>query len=183
MNHAWTRSRCALQNGRAVENNRLAFAAAPRGSFFNRVGFGNSEFDKFGSVVERQIQKIFALAGNQIFYEHDFVGLILRRTDGEPAPAFLGFHIQVQTAFSNRRHVRQIEPRFGERPACVNRRGVGDEAHAHPGGVARQIPDGLAHDAFGLGGQAVVKIFGVRPATAFDAKLFDVGPDNVGRGI
>ena len=103
-------------------------------------------------------------------------------------PALVRFHIQIQSALADGGDVRQIKPRIGHGPARVDRCGIRHEAHAHPGGIAAQIPDGFAHDPFGLGGQPVVKIFRVVPAAAFDVKLADikpkicaVRPDRIGR--
>ena len=125
-------------------------------------------------LVERQIQKIFPLAGNQIFDERHIVGLRMGNADGQPMPSVFGFHIEIQTADANGGGIGLIQPWIRHGPAGADCRRVSDEAHAHAGGVATQIPDGLAHDAFGLGGQPVVICLGIVPPASLDLESLDV---------
>ena len=53
---------------------------------------------------------------------------------------------------------------------------AGDEANAEASGVLRQVPYGAANERFGFGGQAIVGMLCIRPATALERKSCSVMP-------
>ena len=142
---------------------------------------GDADFEGGDAVAKGKVEHKFAAdcGGGRELREQNVggIGELGGLADAEPLPATgVCFGVEIEAAGGGGGDVGAGEGFAREGPAGVEDGGVGEKADDNAGGVAAEVPDGVADDAFGTEGEAVVRGLTVFEAEALDAEVLGVVP-------
>ena len=176
MDHAGTRGTGAMSDGRAVEYDR-AFGARRQG--LKLAAGGDADGEGFHSVVEGQIDSVFAVTGSETVDNLATNGLFGGSAYAGPTPLSVFIAgIEVEPTGSDGRHVDAVEPVFQQIVIGPDGRRIGFEPDHHAGAVAAEFPDAIPDGSFRPGRKAVepALTFKIGPRATFDAPSGDIVP-------
>ena len=177
MDHAGARSAASLSDRCSPENDGLDILAQLL--LPERCAAGQTQLDRRHAIVEWQVEQVLSFFPRESMNQPSRVGLLRRSARAKPAPSRVAAHIEVEAAYSGRRHMRHGQLFGLERPTGVNGLGVGHEANTHAGGMLAKRPDGRTHALLSPSRKSVIKHLRILPCLSFEADIIGIIPGDV----
>ncbi len=162
----------------AVKQDGLAVRNRTRRGLGNRSTVQDPQLDGSHPVVERQVEHVLATAGGDARDQLHRIGRRLgRKPARQPTPTTCAVtDIQIDTADTGCRHVRQRQARSTQGPAGVNRGRRRDKPNTHPRRILAQRPNRLPYQRLGRRRQPIKKRLRLLESSTLDIQRANVCP-------